>query len=202
MNGRRKVHLVALVVAVVAVGFALVPFGYDRFQGRVECGSPIAAAFKNPSDAVEDPSLTKPGPQLLDPSFGYTCVNQARGRLVGAGGILLLAGIGVSVGHRVVRARVRAALIAAACGAVLVFGGVRFAGDHDSGLRDCRSRGPTGSTPCLHRCVHSSPLFAGPEAANARCVYDPTGEIFPTTTTVAGTPLPPGAVTPAPITTD
>jgi hypothetical protein len=104
MNGRRKLHLVALVVAVVAVGFALVPFGYDRFQGRVECGSPIAAAFKNPSDAVEDPSLTKPGHQLLDPFFGYTCVNQARGRLVGAGGILLPAGIGVSVGRRFVRA--------------------------------------------------------------------------------------------------
>lgn len=104
MNGRRKLHFVALVVAVVAVGFALVPFGYDRFQGRVECGSPITAAFKNPSDAVEDPSLTKPGPQLLDPFFGYTCVNQARGRLIGAGGILLLAGIGVLVGRRVVRA--------------------------------------------------------------------------------------------------
>ena len=103
MNGRKKVHLAALVVAVVAGGFALVPFGYDRFQGRVECGSPIAAAFKNPSDAVEDPSLTKPGPQLLDPFFGYTCVNQARGRLVGAAGILLLAGIGAVAGRRVVR---------------------------------------------------------------------------------------------------
>ena len=103
MNGRRKVHLAGLVVAVVAAGFALVPFGYDRFQGRVECGSPIAAAFKDPSDAVEDPSLTKPGPQLLDPFFGYTCVNQARGRLVGAAGIFLLAGIGVAVGRRVVR---------------------------------------------------------------------------------------------------
>lgn len=201
MNGRRKLRLVALVVAVVALGVALVPFGYDRFQGRVECGSPIAAAFKNPSDAVEDPSLTNPGPQLLDPSFGYTCVNQARGRLVGAGGILLLAGIGVAVGQRVVRARPGAALIAAACGTVLLFGGVWFARDQHSGLRDCGSRGPTGSTPCRYRCVHSTPLGAGPEAANARCVYDPAGEIFRSTTTVVGTPLPP-AVTPAPITTD
>jgi hypothetical protein len=103
MNGRRPLYLAGLVVAVVAVSLALVPFGYDRFQGRVECGSPLAAAFKNPSDAVENPSLTKPGPQLLDPSFGYTCVNQARDRLAGAAGTLLLGGIGVVVGRRVVR---------------------------------------------------------------------------------------------------
>jgi hypothetical protein len=104
MNGRKKLHLAGLVLAVLAVSFALVPFGYNRFQGRVECGSPVAAAFKNPSDAVEAPSPKDAGPQLLDPSFGYTCVNQARDRLVGAGGILLLAGIGVSVGRRFVRA--------------------------------------------------------------------------------------------------
>lgn len=103
MNGRKKLHLAGLVVAIPAVVFALMPFGYDRFQGRVECGSPVAAAFKNPSDAVEDPSLTHPGPQLLDPGFGYTCVNQARDRLAGAAGILFLAGIGVAVGRRVVR---------------------------------------------------------------------------------------------------
>jgi hypothetical protein len=109
MNGRRKLYLAALVVAGVALGFALVPFGYDRFQGRVECGSPIAAAFKNPSDAVEDPSLTKPGPQLLDPSFGYTCVNQARGRLAGAAGMLVLAGIGVVVVRRVVGSEIKVA---------------------------------------------------------------------------------------------
>lgn len=102
MKGRRTLHFAGLVVAVLAVSLALVPFGYDRFQGRVECGSPVAAAFKNPSDAVEDPLLTKPGPQLLDPAFGYTCVNQARDRLAGAAGILLLAGIGVVFGRRVV----------------------------------------------------------------------------------------------------
>ena len=103
MNGRRTLHLAAMVVAALAVTMAVVPFGYDRFQGRVECGSPVAAVFKNPSDAVEDPSMTKPGPQLLDPAFGYTCVNQARDRLAGAAGILLLAGTGVVVGRRAVR---------------------------------------------------------------------------------------------------
>jgi hypothetical protein len=92
---------------VLALSIALVPFGYNRFQGRVECGSTVAAAFKNPSDAVEAPSPKDTGPQLLDPSFGYTCVNQARGRLVGAGGILLLAGIGLSVGGRFARASKR-----------------------------------------------------------------------------------------------
>jgi hypothetical protein len=102
MNGRKKLHLAGLVLAVLAVRIALVSFGYNRFQGRVECGSPVAAAFKNPSDAVEAPSNI--GPQLLDPFFGYTCVNQARGRLVGASGISLLAGIGVSVGRRFFRA--------------------------------------------------------------------------------------------------
>jgi hypothetical protein len=103
MNGRKKVHLAGLVLAVLGVGTALVPFGYNRFQGRVECGSPLAAAFRNPSDAVEAPPPKGTGPQLLDPSFGHTCVNQARGRLVGAGGILLLAGIAVPAGRRFVR---------------------------------------------------------------------------------------------------
>jgi hypothetical protein len=81
MNGRKKLHLAGLVLAVLAVSIALVPFGYNPFHGRVECRSPVADAFKNPSDAVEAPSPKGTGPQLLDPSFGYTCVNQARGRL-------------------------------------------------------------------------------------------------------------------------
>ncbi len=100
--------------------------------------------------------------------------------------------------------RVRTALVAAAAGAAgaaVVAGGVRVAGDHRAGLADCGSRGPTGPTPCRYQCDHSIPLGAPDEAANAPCVYDPTGEIFPTSTTVAGTPLPPGAVTPPPVTT-
>lgn len=86
------------------MGFALVPFGYDRFYDRVECGSPVTAAFKDPDDAVPDRSPTVARPQLLDPTLGFVCVNRARWRLVGAGGILLLAGLSISVGRRIVGA--------------------------------------------------------------------------------------------------
>ena len=105
MNSRTKLHGAGLVVAVVAMGLALVPFGYDRFYDRVECGSPVTAAFKDPHDAVPPRSPKAGGPQILDPSFGFVCVNRARGRLVGAGGTLLLAGLSVSVGGRIIRGK-------------------------------------------------------------------------------------------------
>ncbi len=85
---------------------------------------------------------------------------------------------------------VRMALVAAASSAVLLSAGFWFGRDEASPLRDCGRLGPTGPTPCLYRCEHSTPLGAPPEVESARCVYDPTGEIIRTSTTSATGPPP------------
>lgn len=95
----------------------------------------------------------------------------------------------------------RMALMAAVASVVVLTAGFWLGRDEASPLRDCGTHGPAGPNPCLYRCVHSTPLGAPSEVEDARCVYDPSGEIVATTTTAPGTPQPPEATPPAPVAT-
>ena len=85
------------------------------------------------------------------------------------------------------RSPLRTRLLVVGSAVVLISVGVWFAQDRKSGLRECGSQGPSGSTPCLYRCTHSRGLDFGtnrkPPEDRADCLYDPTGKIFATSTT-------------------
>ena len=102
MTGRRRGRLIGAALAVLAAGVALVPFDHHDWAGEpVSCGTPVTAAFKDPSSISPGSSAAwADEPRLLDPSAGYGCVHRGRERLVVAGGLLALAGLGVFAGRR------------------------------------------------------------------------------------------------------
>jgi hypothetical protein len=102
---RKHLSLGALAVVLVALGIALLPFGWrDPYEARVDCSSPVVAAWDRYPSGTLAPTRRGAGRLAAFPSTmaGPTaCAKKARGRLATSGVLLGLTLGGWFVGRRI-----------------------------------------------------------------------------------------------------
>lgn len=109
---RKHLSLAALAVVLVALGVALLPFSWrDPYKARVDCSPAVLAAWEHTGGGFA-PTLgatqahgagSLPSSGISRSSGPTPCAKKARTRLETSGVLLVLTGIGLVAGRRILR---------------------------------------------------------------------------------------------------
>ena len=110
---RKHLSLAALAVTLVALGIALLPFGWrDPYKSRVDCSPAVVSAWERTTPTPVDENARGAFAEYLrstSRSRPTACAEKARIRLETSGVLLGLTAVGLAVGRRILRPEILSA---------------------------------------------------------------------------------------------